>query len=250
MVVKKDVVKIAYFDEVKYEKGKQSFYWLGGIVVDAKYVQKLERSVDDLAEEYFGNRLLTRGTEFHASDICHRKSNFKDEKDHGKRSGLLKRLMAILSDSEIARICVRLEPDRMYKSLNQIPSMAFMYFVEQVESYLAASKDIGILIGDRESAAVSKDFVTALSHYRTYGTSYQMGIELKHLIDTVHFTESHHSRMLQLADAFVWLYQFAKFSKETNYNTELKAVINKSELVNLARYKEFPTPYSWLQLHS
>lgn len=66
-------------------------------------------------------------------------------------------------------------------SESEIEDKAFMFFVEQVEKYLRSQKAPGMLIGDRDSERVSKQFAEILSHYRAHGTSYQFGIELTHL---------------------------------------------------------------------
>jgi hypothetical protein len=50
-------VQVVYFDEVKYEKNRSPFYWLGAIVADAEQIQDLERQVNDLAEVIFGTRV-------------------------------------------------------------------------------------------------------------------------------------------------------------------------------------------------
>ena len=63
------------------------------------------------------------------------------------------------------------------------------------------------MIGDRENDKVSKKFAEILSKYRQEGTPYAFGTSLDNLVDTVHFTDSHHSRMLQLADFYVWALQ-------------------------------------------
>src|ERR1017187_359443 len=47
---------IRYFDEVKYHKGRQPYYWLGGITVDAELIKTLEEQLNSLAEEVFGVR--------------------------------------------------------------------------------------------------------------------------------------------------------------------------------------------------
>jgi hypothetical protein len=70
-------VQVVYFDEVKYEKNRSPFYWLGAIVADAEQIQDLERQVNDLAEEIFGTRTLTKETEFHAADILSGNKQFK-----------------------------------------------------------------------------------------------------------------------------------------------------------------------------
>ena len=241
-------MKIIYFDEVKYEANRQKYYWIGGIAIDAEKIPLIETKIDDLAEEYFGSRMLTRKTEFHASDIHIGKHNFKQEKDYSKRRELLKSLADIISNEMVGRICVRIEPDAMYKHITEIPSLAFMYFVEQVESYLSSQNTIGILIGDRESSEVTSTFAEELSKYRNEGTYYEKGKKLHRLVDTVHFTESHLCRLLQLADAFIWLYQFCATKTPNKYSKELHDYLRlNSKINNLERIKIFPTNFSKLQ---
>jgi hypothetical protein len=241
-------MKIIYFDEVKFEANRQPYYWLGGIAIDAENIPNIETQLDNLALEYFGDRNLSRATEFHASDIYNRKHNFKLEKNHAKRRELLMKLAEIASSPEIGRICVRIEPGKMYKSNSEIPNLAFMYFVEQVEGYLTSNDDIGILIGDRESNAVTTVFAEALSRYRNEGTDYEYGKKLHKLVDTVHFTESHLCRLLQLADSFIWLYQFFTKYKPTKYSADLYTHIqNNTKINHLDRLKIFPTNLSRLQ---
>ncbi len=244
-------MKIIYFDEVKYEANRQKYYWIGGVAIDAQNIPIIETKIDDLAEEYFGHRMLTRATEFHASDIHSGKHNFKHERNYSKRRNLLKALAEIISNEMIGRICVRIEPDAMYKHITEIPSMAFMYFVEQVESYLNSSNEIGILIGDRESNEVTSTFAEALSRYRNEGTSYEYGKKLHRLVDTVHFTESHLCRLLQLADAFIWLYQFSATQVPNKYSKDLHEYLRlNSKINNMERIKIFPTRYSKVQKFS
>jgi hypothetical protein len=91
-------VQVVYFDEVKYEKNRSPFYWLGAIVADAEQIQNLERQVNDLAEEIFGTRTLTKETEFHAADILSGNKQFKGW-DASRRVGTLKRLVSIFGSA-------------------------------------------------------------------------------------------------------------------------------------------------------
>lgn len=241
-------MKIIYFDEVKFDPPKQPYYWLGAIAVDATQLQEIEKKVDALSQKYFETTKLARENEFHAADIYHRKNHFKHEKDHTKRRAILEELTTLCASDEISRICIRLEPGKMIKSTSEIPSMAFMMLTEQVDSYLKSSNDIGMLIGDRENDHVSKEFAEALSHYRAHGTYYDYGVKVERLVDTVHFTESHLSRMLQLADAFIWLYQFTYQYKESKYTKNLYEHIISTKLRNLERLKTFPSPLSRIQV--
>lgn len=242
-------MRVIYFDEVKYEKGKQPYYWLGAIAIESTSIQAIEKELDELSKSYFGSPLISRETEFHASDIYHRKKHFKTEKNHSKRLDLLKRLAEIASDDRLDKICVRIEPGAMFMAGDRIPGLAFMYLVERVDAYLTEKDDVGLLIGDRESSSVAKEFAEALSAYRSTGTHYEKGCKVERLIDTVHFTESHLSRMLQLADAFIWLFQFHVQFKGQHWGAALNQHIeSETNLRSRVRYKTFPTALSRLQV--
>jgi len=235
-------VRLAYFDEVKYQEGKQPYYWIGGIVVTPEMVWYLENAVSELSKQCFGISTLSKETEFHAAEIFHRKCNFKEWTDIEKRVGVINSLADILNSQEnLAKIYVRIEPVRM-TSKNAIEDNAFMFFVELVEKYLISQKSPGMLIGDRDSERVSKQFAEKLSQYRADGTSYLPGIKLNHLIDTVHFTHSHHSRMLQLVDLYVWLLQLRENSCSEAYPHKLilKHVKDNTTLFNAQKWKEWP----------
>lgn len=240
---------VVYFDEGKHAPGTQRYYWLGGIVASGDVIRSLENDVAALSTELFGTPELARDTEFHAADIFHRKKNFKDWSDIGKRLDVLKRLLTILNAAAIGRIYVRIEPDRMVAS--DVEEKAFMFFTERVELYLRTAKSPGILIGDRENDRVSGTFAEILSGYRSSGTPYAYGTHLTHLVDTVHFTDSHHSRMLQLADLYVWTMQFYFGGDNSGYpRSDLAEFIRGStgSILGAHRYKIWPTEQSWIQV--
>lgn len=45
---------VAYFDEVKFQKGRSPYYWLGAIVASPESIWQLEGRLNDLSEEVFG----------------------------------------------------------------------------------------------------------------------------------------------------------------------------------------------------
>jgi hypothetical protein len=239
-------VLITYFDEVKHAE-KQPYYWLGGISASAEAIWILEDQVSTLSAEIFGTPNLTRETEFHAADLFHRKRNFKSWNDISKRLDVLKRLLLILNSASIGKIYVRIEPSKMVAS--DIEQKAFIFFTERVELHLRAAKSPGILIGDRENDQVSGTFSEILSRYRSSGTPYAYGTKLTHLIDTVHFTDSHHSRMLQLADLYVWSLQFCAGDNTAYPRSDLAEFIRGStDILSPSRYKIWPTEQSWIRV--
>jgi hypothetical protein len=235
-----DKVLVAYFDEVKYQKGRSPFYWLGAVVADADLIKDLERQVNDLALDVFGMRTLTKETEFHASDILSGNKQFKGW-DWAKRIDTLKRLITIFGTAQdLGKVYVKMDVEKMWSS--DVEDMAFMFLVERVDLYLRRQQLPGMLIGDRENETIAGKFAEKLSQYRTAGTDYEFGHELKRLLDTVHFTHSHHSRMLQLADLHVWLRQLRAAGDHGRPHRRqiLDHVSTINDCLFANRYKEWP----------
>jgi hypothetical protein len=235
-------VRIVYFDEVKYQKKRSPFYWLGAIVADAELIGKLERQVNDLAEKVFGTRTLTKETEFHAGGILSGHKHFKGW-DMPKRIDTLKQLITIFGTARgLGKVYVKMDIEKMFRGAD-VEAMAFMFLVERVDFYLRDQNSPGVLIGDRENEAIAGKFAENLSSYRTDGTNFKFGMQLQRLLDTVHFTHSHHSRMLQLADLHTWLRQLqvagdlgGRHRKEI-----LDHVSTINDCLSPHRYKVFPT---------
>lgn len=239
---------VAYFDEVKYQKGRSPFYWLGAVVAGAELIWKLEQDVNELAAEVFGTRALTRETEFHAAAIIGGNEHFKGW-EFRKRIDLLKRLTSIFGSAEgLGKIYVKMDVEKMLSS--DVEGMAFMYLVERVDGYLSGQKLNGLLIGDRESESVAGKFAESLSQYRAEGTRFAFGTELKRLLDTVHFTHSHHSRMLQLADLHTWLRQFREAGDQGKWHRKeiLEHMATIPNLLVPNKYKDWPTERAWTKV--
>ena len=236
---------LTYFDEVKYQKDVQPYYWLGGIMVKADLVSDLEGQVNCLSKECFGVSRLESGTEFHAKDIFHGKGNFKGRDVHQRLDVLQKLAKIIDRHDEIFKIPVRLEPRLMLASDPE--HKAFMFFVERVQMQLHHLKSIGMLIGDHEKSMISASTYN-LSRYRENGTDYQFGHTIDRLIDTVHFTHSHHSRMLQLADIYMYAQQICSANNKSASWSRAKFVDfvrKETRLLAPHRYKDWPTQHSW-----
>lgn len=239
---------VTYFDEVKYQKGRSPYYWLGAIVADATTIWTLEKEVNDLAESVFGHRHLTKHTEFHAADMLNAHGPFEGW-GWDRRIDTLKRLITVFGSTQnLFKVYVRMDPQKMLSS--DVEGMAFMFLIERIDQVLQGQKQPGILIGDRESETIAGKFATSLSAYRMSGTRFAYGKELKHLLDTVHFTHSHHSRMLQLADLHVWLQQLCWQGKSDKWHRQ--QIIDHVRTINgclfPSAYKVWPTDSSWLRV--
>src|SRR5690606_21603458 len=80
----------------------------------------------------------------------------------------------------------------------------FMYLVERVDQLMVSRKSLALLICDHDKEYVNEN-VRNLSTYKTTGTDFEFGQDIDHVVDTVHHTQSNHSRLLQLADVYVYL---------------------------------------------
>jgi hypothetical protein len=233
---------IVYFDEVKFNPPSQPYLWLGALVVDADQIFKFETAVEKLAIECFGIGQPPKKREFHASELVNGRGHFEDW-DHDKRIKYLKRLIDILGSGEnLGKIIIRVDPTEItHPEKMDADGWAFNFLIEKVDAYLGSKNTAGILIGDRDDKISAERFADYLVHCRANGTPYAFGKELKYLIDTVHFTSSHHSRMLQLADLYVWLEQVTTVGKGKNYvQKEIIEYVRKSNILFPSKYKIWP----------
>lgn len=199
---------LTYFDEVKPQGQGQPYYWLGGLMIAPDMLPTLEAELKSLAEACFGEGAgLTRETEFHATNICSGSRNFKPLRDPRKRFEILEQLFKIIDKPDgVFRVSVRLDVERISDSID-VESLALMFLIEKVDSFARARKTHALLIGDLDNEKAVNRAVRNLSEYRSGGTDYEFGRKIDNVIDTVHFAHSHHSRLLQLADTYMWMKQ-------------------------------------------
>ena len=80
-----------------------------------------------------------------------------------------------------------------------------MLMLERIAQYLDEVNDLGLVFGDYEADEVT-NAVSDFSEYKSQGkTPMYFGRPLGRLLDTVYFTQSHHSRFLQVADLLVYM---------------------------------------------
>jgi len=232
---------LIFFDEAKNDPD-YAYYHLGGISVAEENLSAIESRINELAVQSFGHCLLEHGTEFHAAEIYHRKKHFKDWIDPAKRVELIGKFIDILSTDEVGRISVVIDCDLLHDS-QSAEEIGFMYFVEKANAWMRDKKALGMLIGDRENDQTSARSARSLSNYREKGTDFAYGRQITHLVDSVHFTQSHLSRFLQLADVYTWLKQFLhRNAKSTNERHKMILELARRDHVNLwpHRYKHWP----------
>lgn len=233
---------IAYFDEVKPEDAIQPYFWLGGLMFSEAALPVAEREVDALAEECFGQAERSKRTEFHATDVCSGSRNFRRWRDPGRRFDVLKRLVHVIDQPDgIFRVVVRLDVRRIDEKIDH-EALAFIYFVERINQFAKARKTHVLMIGDFEREVIVNRSVENLAGYRRNGTLYAFGQRIGNVVDTVHFAYSHHSRLLQLADTYMWIKQLlGRQEPLADLRAEFAAFVRKQTDISWEhKYKYWP----------
>jgi hypothetical protein len=235
---------LIYYDEVKFESGRQPAHWFGGVAIHADQIGEVEAQLNQLAHDVFGSSLLSNNTEFHAKDIFHGKSNFKGV-SFADRLEVMDKLIEITSREAVCSIYARVVVDDV--SFISTPSegeeLTFMYFVEKVDGFLRKKKSLGMLIGDYDEPNIGPS-VANLAKFRASGTKYSFGREIRNLVDTVHFAKSHHSRLIQLADVDLYCRQFCHQPNTSNSRAALENAIRKHSSGRFPKaYKDYPNKW-------
>lgn len=235
---------LVYIDEVKYQPPTQRFHWLCALAFPEKSIQSADRALSDLATGYFGTAILGHDREFHAADIIHGKGPYKGSA-MPERISLYKQLLDVIDETEsLGRIEIRIDPSKMIAS--EFKDKAFMFLVEKVESFMSAEGSIALLIADEDKELAGTN-VASLSSYKARGTNYAFGTAISRIVDTIHHTRSHHSRLLQLADIYVYTLAMAQGDFSSHPRSELVDYArSKANVLFPTKYKNWPTDASWL----
>ena len=232
---------LVYFDESKPDSGLRQFIF-GAVCISEEDLQNVENQVSKIALGALGGTTMRKDNELHAADIYHRKANFKNFTDPLKREQVLIDIAKLLSRDHIRLINIAINVDNLRD--DESPSeLAFMFLCERVSALMKSLKSTALLIGDRENDRESQRYAYDLSGHRTFGTTMQLGKSIDHIADSAHFTHSHLSRFLQLADCYTWLAQFRRRngSSTDEKHTRLLQGLRADE-INLfpAKYKTWP----------
>lgn len=234
---------LLYYDEVKYDPPDQKSFWLGGICTSCDIISRLETDMSAVSQDAFGSSALVKHTEFHGIELCRGKGNFKG-KSLEERIELLRRILAILASDDIYRGYVRIIPENMTHTTTKPDEVAFMYLVEKADMLFKQLGTVGMLFGDYDEPNIGSS-VADLSRYREGGTQWVRGRRIENIIDTVHFARSHHSRMIQLADVFLYCLQFSLQSNDAPWRKKIVTAINESGIRNCRFSRVWPSEPIW-----
>jgi hypothetical protein len=234
---------LVYIDEVKYQPPEQRYYWLGALAFPENAIQAVDARLSSVAADYFGTPVLDVCNEFHAKHILHGRGPFKGHQLE-RRLELYKQLLDAIDETvNLGRIEIRIDPTKMLAA--EFTDKAFMFLVEKVDEHMVAQKSVALLIADedREVAGIN---VVSLSGWKAQGTRYAFGKDITRIVDTIHHTRSHHSRLLQLADIYVYtLAMVVRDGGDYPRQQLINHARSKGNLLFPSKYKLWPTDNSW-----
>lgn len=197
---------LCYFDENKHGPDKPHFF-IGGLLIPDRKALDFENTLNQIAFNFFGARSLIQANEFHGKELFHGKGNAKGRKLE-ERVQVFQDVATFVTNNQIPVRMVCINVDK-HKNKYQYPMPAYrlglMLILERFSEYLDKADDLGLVFGDYEADEVT-GAVVDFSEYKSQGkTPMYFGRPLGRLLDTVYFTQSHHSRFLQVADLLVYM---------------------------------------------
>lgn len=232
-----------YYDEVKHSPPAQDAFWLGGVCCHCNHIADIEAQVNEVSNTAFGSRVLKRETEFHGIEICGGKGNFKGI-TLDVRLQVLQQLLATIASEHVIRGYVKIIPANIIRSTRPPAEIAFMYLVEKVDELFKNRGTVGMLFGDYDEPQVGPS-VASLSEFRNGGTLWSRKREITNIIDTVHFARSHHSRLIQLADVYLYCLQFMAQTNTSFSRSKIAEVISDSGILQAHMVRVWPSQANW-----
>ena len=197
---------LIYFDETKYEPS-DPFFFIGGILISDEFVTKFENIIMQIQYNFFGSNTLTQDTELHGQYIFQGKGPYKKRKLQD-RLKLFEDVSQALPKFEVdvRMVCIDVKAHRSKYAYPQPEySLGLMLVLERFCDYLEKAREIGVIFGDYEKDEITKSILD-FSQFKHYvKTPMFYGRPLGRLKDTIYFTQSHHSRFLQIADMVVYM---------------------------------------------
>jgi len=232
-----------YFDEVKFDPPTQNGFLLGGVCVPAEHVSSIEHEMNEISAEVLGSELLNKKTEFHGQEICGGRGNFKG-KPLDERMDVLRKLIEIIARPEVMPVYVRIIPENIVHTSKPPDEIAFMYLVELVDTLFKQNDTLGMMFDDYDEPTIGSS-VASLSRFRTGGTDWSRGREITNIIDTVHFARSHHSRMIQLADIYLYCLQFMLGNNQARWRAKVAETIEATNALTSTKCRIWPSEARW-----
>lgn len=235
---------VAYVDE----SFTQSFFCFAGVVAGEHAIKDLSAKLDDLMVGAARNHGLSSNAEIHGSPLFQGKGVWSGLAPR-VRVWLFERIVDAILESDVALLLrgVHTHRIREHQSLHDHTGrfsrehVCFEYLLQTIDHLASAHNTHALVIADdrddrdrhREQFAAYKGFGISDEHKST---------SLTRLLDTVYFTPSHPSRLLQAADILAFTYHRWMTSRERDARAHEVMARIKTKIVNSSNLN---LPGSW-----
>ena len=196
---------IIYLDESGDSNGwnnNQDHFVLGGIAVHESQIRRISDALDEVQSKFFPD--ISVPIKFHATDINYRgNGRFRRDLTDSQRRDLLDAVYDVIAGIEYpnAALFATALHITAVRNSDQALRDTFEDVVQRVNTFLvrmnrSGNPQKGLLIIDRATSTESK-YLTLISEFRKSGTQYGY---LENIVDIPYFSQSSHTRLLQIAD--------------------------------------------------
>ncbi len=197
---------ILYLDESGnpsgWNKGQRNLV-LGGVAVFEGEIRKITSSVDALQNKYFPG--IPIPLEFHSSEIFSGKNAFR-ALPYDDRKSILKDLASVLTSNSITTFATGIHISQVHspdQALQDVFGDVCTRFNTMLLRHHHADKpQKGLLIIDKSQ--YSEKLFQDMISFRKSGTKH--AAYLGNIVDIPYFTDSHRTRIMQLADFVAWTF--------------------------------------------
>jgi hypothetical protein len=199
-------VLLAHVDE-SYRDIKDKFL-MAAVICNEQEALALTAALDAIVKTVTRSRGMSRYTELHAHNIWHGTGDWADLKDDPAAQIQLMNDCVDAIASHASHLVWRAIDVAAHQRVGYHETwppdvVGFQHLLERIEKYAKNQDALALVIRDEvDDPNAPRKMLRA---YRGSGTPGYMSSPLPHIIDTVHFAPSNHSRLLQAADIYAYV---------------------------------------------
>lgn len=186
---------LTYLDE-SYTKAR---YLIAALMVPDAQARSLTAALDKVVEDAAWEYPISTEAELHAHDIFAGKGDWQRLAPMVRaRIGVYNKAIQAIADHDVTVIIRSVDVpglDRRYPSGHDHPhSVVLTHLIEQVDEYAAATGERTLLIADEVDG--QDGYRRDLWRYQRSQTWGYRGLQINHVVDTIHFAPSSSSRLV------------------------------------------------------
>jgi hypothetical protein len=199
-------LSLAYVDEAY----TQALYFVGAVVVHGGCALDLQQELDDVvaqaARRYDG---IKASAELHGYDLFHGCGEWAVLRQQPRaRIGVYQRALSAIGTHDVSIFLCGVHRKRLserYRSPLAPHDVTLQHLLERLDGHGKRTGGPVLVIADEISE--HERHRTNLQRFRLEGTPGFLSTKLSHILDTVHFAPSRHSRFLQAVDLITFMHQ-------------------------------------------